>query len=32
MQAYGAVCRANTLESMQAFQRVPSTLPGRMEP
>ncbi|MEC3768417.1 ubiquinol oxidase subunit II [Cupriavidus sp. SS-3] len=31
MQAYGAVCRADTPESLQAFQRVSSALPGRME-
>ena len=31
MQANGAICRANTPESLQAFQRVPSALPGRME-
>jgi cytochrome o ubiquinol oxidase subunit 2 len=31
MLAYGAVCRADTPESLQAFQRVPSAPVGRME-
>lgn len=31
MQANGAIWRANTPESLQAFQRVPSALPGRLE-
>ncbi len=31
MQANGQICRTDTLESLQAFQRVPTAQPGRTE-